>query len=462
MNAFIIKQLPAAILLATSAQHLYAVGMGDMQVESALASPLAASFHVIDADNLSLEEIIIKLGNSQEYTTLNVDRPHSHQDIRFEKIKSENGFIIKLHTNKPIREPYLNFVVSVNWPQGYLFKEYTLLLDPPLIAKTSATATTSAARTFPVTAKNTQTASPSVAVVKETPPATQNNQQQYRTQSGDSLWRIATRFNADKSTSTTKVMNAIFEKNPRAFIKNNPSRLKQHYVLNLPNPSEIAQASQYIASSAPVKKEAVHSPKTTATQTTVVKASTPAPKTTTTDNTILNSKLSVQHAANVALRQRVIELEAQATQLRIQLELMNEKALILSQQNSSNAIPAIAAVAVTPKKINVSPIKPKHIEKDLGLMAMIEKYWYGILGTLFLLLVLSSTWRMINARKQTENNKTQRKKTAALEPEKKPYWEMPAKDLSQLKYDKKQRNSFSQPDVAFLGDTIPNMPAFKP
>jgi len=39
---------------------------------------------------------------------------------------------IKVTTSKPVREPFLNFLIELDWTKGRLLREYTLLLDPPV------------------------------------------------------------------------------------------------------------------------------------------------------------------------------------------------------------------------------------------------------------------------------------------------------------------------------------------
>jgi pilus assembly protein FimV len=42
--------------------------------------------------------------------------------------------VVKVTSSKPINEPFLDFLVELNWPAGRLVREYTFLLDPPEIA----------------------------------------------------------------------------------------------------------------------------------------------------------------------------------------------------------------------------------------------------------------------------------------------------------------------------------------
>lgn len=39
--------------------------------------------------------------------------------------------IVKVTSFRPINEPFLDFLVELNWPAGRLVREYTFLLDPP-------------------------------------------------------------------------------------------------------------------------------------------------------------------------------------------------------------------------------------------------------------------------------------------------------------------------------------------
>ena len=60
-------------------------------------------------------------------------RFHFLTDLRFEVIVNAQGkSVIKIRSRKPVKEPFLNFLVEVNWPAGRLLREYTLLLDPPI------------------------------------------------------------------------------------------------------------------------------------------------------------------------------------------------------------------------------------------------------------------------------------------------------------------------------------------
>jgi pilus assembly protein FimV len=37
-----------------------------------------------------------------------------------------------------VQEPFLDFLVEVSWPKGEIFKEFTVLVDPPAVYLQSA------------------------------------------------------------------------------------------------------------------------------------------------------------------------------------------------------------------------------------------------------------------------------------------------------------------------------------
>jgi len=41
---------------------------------------------------------------------------------------------VKLSSERPVREPFLNFILEAQWPSGKLLREYTVLLDLPVFS----------------------------------------------------------------------------------------------------------------------------------------------------------------------------------------------------------------------------------------------------------------------------------------------------------------------------------------
>ena len=55
---------------------------------------------------------------------------HILSQLKFEPVRRKNGStVILVTTNYAVREPFLDFLVEVNWPNGRLVREYTVLLE---------------------------------------------------------------------------------------------------------------------------------------------------------------------------------------------------------------------------------------------------------------------------------------------------------------------------------------------
>jgi len=141
----------------------------------------------------------------------------------------------------PIREPFLNFLVEINWPRGRLIREYTVLLDPPTVTKrrppavATPRADVKSSPTRPVALE--QAASTAVAdsstVSGEYGPVQEN----------DTLWGIAKRVRP-KGISMEQMMIALQRANSQAFIANNINSLRKGQILRVPAREEILEINR--------------------------------------------------------------------------------------------------------------------------------------------------------------------------------------------------------------------------
>ena len=226
--------LSLALTLVLSAPAAFSLGLGRLQLKSALNQAFSAEIEIINRDRLDVEEIISNLATQEDFDQLNVERTFELYDLRFDVVsKSDGRTVIRVNSRDPIVEPFLNFVIEIIWPSGRLVREYTVLLDPPVL-------TTSSVRKA------------------QWPEATQDSEQpqllpqgaervspwQAMTGAGDTLWLIASRIRSDKSVSIQQIMLALQRANPGAFIADNINRLKAGYRLELPDLNAIEASSQ--------------------------------------------------------------------------------------------------------------------------------------------------------------------------------------------------------------------------
>lgn len=266
-----------ALVSASYAGFVQALGLGEATVKSSLNQPLRAEIQLVSADGLSDEEILPGLATREEFLKAGIDRVYFLSDIRFEVTTGSNGQpVVVLTTKKPVREPFLNFLVEVIWPSGRLLREYALLIDPPLFSEDKVVAADAApAPVLESAPASTQPANQNVSrgdslnVASSVQPQTGSlaGANSYGpTKSTDTLWDIALDARPDRSVSPQQVMLAIQDLNPNAFIDNNINKMKEGQILRLPTKEQIQSRStataidEVIAQNAALRKPRTQSP----------------------------------------------------------------------------------------------------------------------------------------------------------------------------------------------------------
>jgi len=253
-NAMVrVRKLVLAIAAASalSSGMAHALGLGEVTLQSSLNQPLVAEIELLEVRDLASNEVIPSLASPEDFVKAGVDRQYFLTDLKFTPVLKPNGkSVIRVTSSKAVREPYLNFLVEVLWPNGRLLREYTLLLDPPLY---SPQTTVAAAPQLPIAAPAPRpsvapapvprSAAPALAPRPAAPaPASRAiSGNEYRTTANDTLWEIAQRVGGGSSVNQT--MLAIQDLNPDAFIGGNINRMKSGQVLRLPDEQQIRSRS---------------------------------------------------------------------------------------------------------------------------------------------------------------------------------------------------------------------------
>lgn len=246
-----VRKLVLAIAAASalSSGMAHALGLGELTLKSSLNQPLVAEIELLEVRDLASSEVLPKLASPEEFAKAGVDRQFFLSDLKFTPVLKPNGkSVIRVTSSKAVREPYLNFLVEVLWPNGRSLREYTLLLDPPLYSpQTTAAATPQAPVAAPAQAPVPRPAMPSSVApaprsAAPAPAAAPSSIAggEYRTTKNDTLWEIAQRVGGG---SVHQTMLAIQDLNPDAFIGGNINRMKSGQVLRLPDEQQIRTRS---------------------------------------------------------------------------------------------------------------------------------------------------------------------------------------------------------------------------
>jgi pilus assembly protein FimV len=254
-------QLPLAIALALGGTNAFALGLGTIHINSKLNQPLDADIPVIQGTQGEAEGLIVQLAAAEDFDRVGLSRSRLSVPLEFSVVKGSRGdLVIKVTSKDIVREPFLDFLIEANWPKGRLLREYTVLLDPPVMAPASGKAVTSAAKTTerapvkPLPETKPKAPAPKVApsapaprAVAVTPapkstapaPKAEISGNEYRVEAGDTLSGIARAVRPDESTNINQLMLALLKQNPNAFFKDNINALKRGAILRIPSAEQI-------------------------------------------------------------------------------------------------------------------------------------------------------------------------------------------------------------------------------
>ncbi len=271
--------LPVLLLASQS----WALGLGEIRLNSALNEPLRAEIELLSVTPEELENLRVQLASPETFERYDLDRPMYFSRLQFRIIRSgsSDGNIVSITSVEPVTEPFITFLVEASWTRGRLLREYTVLLDPPTFAPPPVTQSTPAI-TVPTRAAQTdsgqirrpapQQAAPTmepepvvqapvqqaepVAPVEEPPvfepaPEPAFEEADFDTTSagevlvlrGDTLWSITSRVRPDSRLSMNQTMLAIFEANPEAFA-GNINIMSAGATLRIPSADEIFRISR--------------------------------------------------------------------------------------------------------------------------------------------------------------------------------------------------------------------------
>jgi len=229
-----------------------AAGLGKLTVLSGLGQPLRAELDIGAAKD-ELAGMTARLAPQDVFRQAGVDFASVLLDLRFAVEKRAGGqAVVKVTSSKPINEPFLDFLVELNWPAGRLVREYTFLLDPPEIAVKQAARPVAEARIVetvrgggavedrPAPAKAASRPTPAPKVAAE--PKAADGANTRVVQAGETLRKIAGETKYD-GVSLEQMLVGLFQNNPDAFIGQNVNRLKAGAILNVPEKSVVESVS---------------------------------------------------------------------------------------------------------------------------------------------------------------------------------------------------------------------------
>jgi len=230
-----------------------AAGLGKLNVFSALGQPLRAEVEVSGSSE-ELDSINAKIASIDAFRRANIDYAPHLSSLRLTLERRGAGAVVKIASDKPINEPFLDFLLELNWAGGRLIREYTFLLDPsgdaaaPKVASEAGQPVVKSLEAKPSTPRNRrgraaggQAAAPATAASEKpakeaaaSEPAPAGEGSAYTVKSGDTLTSIAN-ANRPADASMEQMLAALYNANRGSFPNGNINRLRVGQELKVPD-----------------------------------------------------------------------------------------------------------------------------------------------------------------------------------------------------------------------------------
>src|SRR4051812_43317454 len=184
----------------------FALGLGDVRLNSPLNAPLDAEIELVNATPEDLTTLDAKLASKETFARYGLDWPQFMSGITVTRDRTPSGgYVLRIKSQETVTEPFLTLLIEATWARGRLVREYTVLLDPPVFAPNNV----AAAPVSPAAQAPAQSSGQISRPVAETPSATQvaaGGGDSYEVRRGDSLSAIARRLSASTGARTDQLM----------------------------------------------------------------------------------------------------------------------------------------------------------------------------------------------------------------------------------------------------------------
>lgn len=119
-----------AFMLSLLPEIAFSIGFGQIKLYSYLNEPLDAEIELQGAEDIDTSHLIVSLASVEDFKRIELARPYFLSKLHFEVVQQNKQTFLKVTSEDPVKQPYLEFLVLLTWPEGRVVRDYTLLLDP--------------------------------------------------------------------------------------------------------------------------------------------------------------------------------------------------------------------------------------------------------------------------------------------------------------------------------------------
>lgn len=243
------------LALASASAPVDAAGLGRLTVQSALGQPFRGEVEVTSLTAEESQSLSARLAPADAFRQAGLEYNPALSGLRFAVEQRAGRTFVKINSNQPINEPFVDLLLELNWATGKLVREYTVLLDPPQMRDARASADAQApvaappiaaapaesarsARSAAPTRRAAPERDPAVSAAPKAPIANPVAPGAVSVRQGDTLGRIAANARPEGVT-LEQSMIAIYRANPSAFL-GNLNLVRQGAQLTIPSAESMA------------------------------------------------------------------------------------------------------------------------------------------------------------------------------------------------------------------------------
>lgn len=242
----------AVAFVGLHAPDALALALGPITVQSALGEPLRAEIDLPQITAAEASSLRATTATAETFRAQGLEYSSTASKVRMQLYRRPDGrSVLRLTSDTPVQDPFVDFVVDARWNQGHITRSYTMLFDPPTARRAPATVAAPAQIAPPAQASSSAVRPPRPAAMARAP-ATERPSLAARSapsaadasvsvRRGDTAGRIAGEHRPE-GVSLDQMLVAMLRANPGAFIGGNVNRIKAGAVLQMPSQDE-AQAT---------------------------------------------------------------------------------------------------------------------------------------------------------------------------------------------------------------------------
>ena len=118
-----------AVCLGCSSAAI-SIGLGPIHVNSSIGQPMSATIPVEGLTAASAKGATVQLASAAAYRARGIELLPSHQKLRFSLVPSGKGYVIRVTSTASIREPFVNFLITINSNGSTVTREYAAFFNP--------------------------------------------------------------------------------------------------------------------------------------------------------------------------------------------------------------------------------------------------------------------------------------------------------------------------------------------